>query len=169
MEVPYVELLFAPIYIFVLCYALVSDFRMLIIPNWCSIALVLAFLPFAAINLSLADFVFHVAASLLVLGLGFIFYVFAWFGGGDAKLLSAVILWVGISKAANFALLMALIGLLMAIGLLTLRRVLKFYPEQFSGSFLLRRPIAWVKEGAFPYGIAISGAGLAYVPEVFRF
>ena len=72
-----------------------------------------------------------------------------------------------LSGGVIFVLSMSAIGLVMAVGLITFRRVLKFYPNLLTNSELLRRPVAWVEEGAFPYGIAIGTAALFIGPAIF--
>ena len=167
MESTYINQIFALIYVVIIFYAVVSDYVRTIIPNWCSIALVVEFLIYALIFLTMREFMWHLLLGVVVFALGIGFYAFGWFGGGDVKLLTAVIFWAGPTNGLIFVLAMAAIGFFMAVGLIILRRVLKFYPNLFPNSELLRRPVAWVEEGAFPYGIAIGAAALVIGPAIF--
>ena len=167
MESTYINVFFAVIYVVILSYAVVSDYVRTIIPNWCSIALVVEFLLFAIVFLTMNDFAWHLLVCVVVFALGIGFYSRGWFGGGDVKLLTAVMLWAGPAKGLIFVLSMSAIGLVMAVGLITFRRVLKFYPNLLTNSELLRRPVAWVEEGVFPYGIAIGAAALVIGPAIF--
>jgi prepilin peptidase CpaA len=85
------------------------------------------------------------------------------FGGGDAKLLPALILWTGWHLTSlQFLFLMALLGGALSIALLVLR-------------FLLRRRAGLpqlLQSGApIPYGIAIAMAflGLLWQGKIFTF
>ncbi len=113
------------------------------------------------------EFAWHLLLAVLVFALGIGFYAMGWFGGGDVKFLTAVMFWAGPAKGLIFVLSMSAIGFVMAVGLITFRRVLKFYPNLLTNSELLRRPVAWVEEGAFPYGIAIGVAALVIGPAIF--
>ncbi len=167
MENTYINQTFALIYVVILSYAVVSDYVRTIIPNWCSIALVVEFLLFSIVFLTLNEFAWNLLLCAIVFSLGIGFYAFGWLGGGDVKLLTAVIFWAGPTNGLIFVLAMAAIGFVMAVGLIILRRVLKFFPNLFPHSELLRRPVAWVEDGAFPYGIAIGAAALVIGPAIF--
>lgn len=167
MESENINVILAIIYIFIISYAIISDYRTLIIPNWCSIVLIIEFLLFSILFLTMDEFAWHLLAGAIVFVLGIGFYAFGWLGGGDVKLLTAVIFWAGPTNGLIFVLAMAAIGFVMAVGLIILRRVLIFFPNLFPNSELLRRPVAWVEEGAFPYGIAIGAAALIIGPAIF--
>jgi len=167
MESTYINQIFALIYVVILSYAVVSDYVRMIIPNWCSIALVVEFLLFSIVFLTLNEFAWNLLLCAIIFSLGIGFYAFGWLGGGDVKLLTAVIFWAGPDNGLIFVLAMAAIGFVMAAGLIILRRVLIFFPNLFPNSELLRRPVAWVEEGAFPYGIAIGAAALVIGPAIF--
>ena len=167
MESTYINQIFALIYVVIIFYAVVSDYVGTIIPNWCSIALVVEFLIYALMFLTMREFAWHLLLGVIVFAFGIGFYAFGWFGGGDVKLLTAVMLWAGPAKGLIFVLSMCAIGFVMADGLIILRRVLKFFPNLFPNSALLRRPVAWAEEGAFPYGIAIGAGALVIWPTIF--
>jgi len=167
MESTYINQIFALIYVVILSYAVVSDYVKMIIPNWCSIALVVEFLLFSIVFLTLNEFAWNLLLCAIVFSLSIGFYAFGWLGGGDVKLLTAVIFWAGPTNGLIFVFVMAAIGFVMAAGLIILRRVLIFFPNLFPNSELLRRPVAWVEEGAFPYGIAIGAAALVIGPAIF--
>ena len=167
MGITYLNATLAISYIFIISYAIISDYRTLIIPNWCSIVLVLEFLLFSILFLTMDEFSWHLLAGAVVFVLGIGFYAFGWFGGGDVKLLTAAVLWAGPTNALSFGFSMAIIGCILAFGLIGLRSLVKFYPDMFSDLELLRRPFEWVEEGVFPYGIAIGAAAMAIAPAIF--
>ena len=49
----------------------------------------------AAGGLGAWDILYHVAAGLAVLAFGVLLFIPGWFGGGDAKLMAAIALWIG--------------------------------------------------------------------------
>ena len=163
----YINIIFIVIYIFIISYALVSDFNNLIIPNWCSIALFSGFLLYSLLFLTMRDFAWHLLASVIAFALGIGFYAFKWFGAGDVKLLAAVMLWGGPANALVFVIWMALFGWILAFGLIGLKFYLNTTPGAFSNSILLRRPMKWLEEGVCPYGIAIGIAAMIIAPAIF--
>ena len=139
--------------------AALKDLSSFTIPNWISITLALAFAPAAlllgaslgAIGVSLA-----VGAGVLVLAAGM--FAMGWIGGGDAKLMAAAALWVGLRGLAPFALYTALAGGALALGLVALRSTW-IRPLAAVGPQWARR-LATPGEAA-PYGVAIAVGALA--------
>lgn len=144
----------------VMILAALSDLFTLTIPNRLSIILVAVFFPLAFFaGLPLEAILMHTAAGLGILAVGFLLFSTGTLGGGDAKLMAAASLWVGITPLGEFFIYMALIGGTLAISILLFRRV----PDMFiSGP-------AWAlrlhdKGQGIPYGIAIAGAALLTFP-----
>ena len=167
MELTPINLFFAAIYIFILVVSIISDYKKTIIPNWCSAALAIEFALYSILFLTYNQIAWNIGLSVVVLSIGITFYSFGWFGGGDVKLLSAVMMWAGPEHGVSFMFFVAMIGLIMAFALIILRRYLRYYPNLFDRSEFLRRPVVWVEEGAFPYGIAIGGGALMIGPALF--
>ncbi len=144
-----------------LCLALAaaSDAARYRIPNTLCLGVAAAFfihavgaaMPFAVLGA-------HVAAGLAVLVVAVVGFAFRVMGGGDAKLLAAVALWLGWRGLPPFLLLMAVIGGALALALLAARRLApKPIPtDRWWSALLLRR-------GDVPYGIAISAAALVFI------
>jgi prepilin peptidase CpaA len=133
------------------------------IPNWISLALIAAFpvgavaggIGWAAAGLSLA-----VGFALLVVGMGM--FAMRWVGGGDAKLLAACALWMGVSGIGPFLLTTALAGGVLTLGLMSFR-------SGWLAPVIAGAP-AWVrrlgdKKGEIPYGVAIAAGALAALPQ----
>jgi prepilin peptidase CpaA len=142
------------------CFAVIMDFRTLLIPNWISLALLAAFVPFAALHAPLGVIGGHFLVMAIVFTLSVIFFVAGWMGGGDVKLMSAIALWMGPGHVASFVFLMALLGGILALSIMAVE---KFAP--FLGPRLLRlAPLGRLAELAqsrqCPYGVAIGVAGL---------
>jgi prepilin peptidase CpaA len=137
--------------------AAVKDLSSFTIPNWISVALALGFAPAALvvhapidiIGWSFAGGVFILAAGMFALG---------WIGGGDAKLMAAAALWVGLRGLAPFALYTGLAGGALALGLVALRSAW-IRPFVVAGPAWTRR-LATPGESA-PYGVAIAVGALA--------
>lgn len=136
---------------FVLCgYAAYTDVLRLQIPNWINGALLVLFFPAAlATQMGLADIGWHVGFAIAVLTLTFTLYAFNLFGGGDAKMIPAVMIWVGPAGGLDFLFAMALSGGLLAGLILFLR---KQVPAEIAPSFASS---IFQEKAQVPYGVAI--------------
>jgi prepilin peptidase CpaA len=162
----------APIVVFsfvlLMIVAAVSDLRSFRLPNWLVIAVALLFLAgilVTAMPLKLA--LWHGLAGLLVLACGFALFSAGLIGGGDAKLLAAVGLWIGWTKLATFLLYTALAGGILAIVML-LWEMVRLHVELTAGnpeSSLIKR-IASLKPD-LPYGVAIAAGACATLPQTW--
>jgi prepilin peptidase CpaA len=128
------------------------------IPNWVSIALAIAFVPAAvACGMSVPQIGMHLAigaATLLICATLFYLNIF---GGGDAKVISAASLWMGLAGANRFVFCMAVAGGCLALLLIILRRM-KISSERPWAKRLLSPT-----EGA-PYAVAIAIGALLAAP-----
>ena len=138
-----------------------KDLTSMKIPNWISGALVLSFFP-AALVVGLDPMIVAtnvgIAALALVAGAGM--FALRWLGGGDAKLIAAVCLWLGLSGSATFLLVTAVVGGLFSLGLIMARGT--------PGLAMLAGP-SWMSRllepaGDIPYGVAISAGALMAFP-----
>ena len=154
------------IYAAALCYGCISDVRYFKIPN---------FIPAAAVTLFFLNYwlqspqeglLQHAAAGGLVFLLSFGLYLAGTMGAGDAKLISALMLWAGVKDGPAFLIVMTFTGGLMAALLLALRSSMANWPEV---QYYLpsRRLKTWAARGVLPYGIAICLAGLILMPSFF--
>jgi prepilin peptidase CpaA len=144
--------------ILVLCLvaAAVSDAAKYRIPNTLCLGIAAAFLLYAlGAAISFEVLGAHLAAGFAVLVVAAVGFALRIMGGGDAKLLAAVALWLGWKGLPPFLLLMAVIGGALALMLLAARRLApKPIPTGHWWSALLLR------RGDVPYGVAISAAAL---------
>ena len=139
--------------------AAVRDLASFTIPNWISIALAAAFAPaalLAGVPLPDIGIGFAVGAGMLVVGAGM--FALGWIGGGDAKLMAAAALWIGLKGLAPFAIYTALAGGLLAVALVALRSAW-LRPLAAAGPGWTQR-LATPGEAA-PYGVAIAAGALA--------
>ncbi|HKD58430.1 MAG TPA: prepilin peptidase, partial [Hyphomicrobiaceae bacterium] len=97
-------------------FAAAMDLFTMKIPNAISLLLVLAFFPMALFaGFDPWSFAVHLAAGVLMLVVGVLLFIAGWFGGGDAKLMAAVGLWIGADNLLAYALYVALAGGLIAV------------------------------------------------------
>jgi len=116
--------------------------------------------------MSWSDLGLHVFAGFVGLLLGMGMFAVGWVGGGDAKLFAAVLLWLGWESLYEYVILALLLGGVLTVALVMLRRVPLPGP-------LARLP--WFarladQAAGVPYGVALSLAALHILPntEVFR-
>ncbi|WP_024354992.1 A24 family peptidase [Brevundimonas naejangsanensis] len=140
--------------------AALHDLTTMKIPNWISIALVVGFFPTAlALGLPLSVVGVSAGMALAALFIGAGMFALNWIGGGDAKLLAAATLWMGLSGTLHFLLYTGLAGGAFCMLLLTARSRLPILAQTGPGWMMrLMQP-----KGDIPYGVAIAiGALLAY-------
>ena len=139
-----------------------SDLLTMRISNWLVLGLALAYFPFAfAAGIPLSDIGISTACALGVLVASFTFFAFGWIGGGDAKFVAAVTLWVGFGLMLPYLVYAALLGGGLTLLILAIRR----YPLP---DWLAR--YKWIDrlhdtKSGVPYGIALAIAGLMVYPE----
>ena len=132
------------------------------IPNWISLSLAATFplaalavgMPWPTMGLNLG-----IGAAALIAGMRL--FALGWIGGGDAKLLAAVALWLGWPATTTFLAATAIAGGTLAILLVSLRSA------QLRALILLGpRWVARLAEPGegVPYGVAIAAGACAALP-----
>lgn len=143
----------------------VHDAATMKIPNWISIALAGAFVPVALIvGMPLQDIMIGLGLGLAALIVGIALFAFRIIGGGDAKLLAAAVMWVGIAGIGNFLLYTALAGGALSVFLLLARKWAKLLPVVIGPAWLQR---LLEPKGDIPYGIAIAIAAICVYPASY--
>jgi prepilin peptidase CpaA len=145
-------------------FAAAMDLFSMTIPNRISLALIAGFfclVPFS--GLGLQDVGMHILAGLLVLAITITMFSFNLIGGGDAKLASAVALWLGFGDLLEYAVGASLIGGVLTLGFLAFRQI----PLPYAWA---RAP--WIERlhapgGGIPYGIALAVAALVVYHQSF--
>jgi prepilin peptidase CpaA len=129
----------------------IQDILSFRLANWLTLAT--AVVGFAWVLLmapSITFVVLHIAAGMVMLGIGILAFRFEMLGGGDVKWLAALALWVGLSiDLVRFLMLTTFIGGLLAVAVLLLSRLKPGYGLQAGKRHL-------------PYGVAIAAAGLDF-------
>jgi len=118
------------------------------------LAVYAALAPLAGFNV--ADIGLSALVAFGVLVCMFVFFAFGWIGGGDAKLVAVMSLWLGADHAPAFVLYTALFGGIVTLALLQFRMLPLPLP--------LHR-MDWIvklhkAEVGVPYGVAIAFAAL---------
>jgi prepilin peptidase CpaA len=142
-----------------LLYAAWHDVSTMWIPNWVSIALGAAFIPAAmAAGLSTGEIGMHLLVGAIVMLACVGLFFLNVFGGGDAKVIGAASLWIGLPAMTSFVFWMALAGGLLGILLLVLRKM-KLNPTHEWSKRLL------APETGAPYAVAIAVGALVAAPH----
>jgi prepilin peptidase CpaA len=136
--------------------AALSDLRRFRIPNRAPLLLVAGFVPAALVaGFAWQDWLIHLGVGLAFFVIGALLFARGVWGGGDAKLLPAATLWLGLGGLPRFLIIMALTGGLLAVLALLSRRVV------LGPAGAVR---AWgqrlAESGHVPYGVAIAAGGL---------
>ena len=143
-----------------------SDVATMTIPNWISGVLVVAFFPAAlAAGLPVGEVAGHVGVGFVALLLGMVMFALRWIGGGDAKLISATVLWTGLGLLLQYLIYAALLGGALTLVILAIRRY-PLPPRLASQAWLDR--LHDPKTGV-PYGIALAIAAVLVYPQTAIF
>lgn len=142
----------------VMIAAMVTDLRRFEIPNTLPVVLTLSY-PIAAIagGQDVPALLWHVALAAAVLIGGMVLYFMRVFGGGDAKLIAAAALWTGPAATAEFLLLTAVCGGIVALLLMLFWRIrLPAFAANMPSLQRLHNARHQV-----PYALGIGAGGLA--------
>lgn len=142
--------------------AALTDITSFTIPNRISAILVVAFVPAAlALARPFGEMGVDAAVCFVALLAGMGMFAAGWIGGGDAKLLAAAALWLGLPAMPMFLIVTALAGGALAMLLMNAR-------SPWVQPYLSGAP-AWLTRLAtpgadVPYGVAIATGALAAFP-----
>ncbi len=106
----------------------------------------------AGLEPNLSGWVGALLVGVIVLAVAAGLFALNVFGGGDAKMLAAVALWAGPGLLAQFLLITAITGGLLAAGFLVYGRVARFSSETAASRD--------ESLDILPYGVAITAGGL---------
>jgi len=148
-----------------MAFAGAMDLLTMTIPNRISLALIGAFIICGLVaGLSLEQFAMHFACGFAILVVGIAMFAAKLLGGGDAKLMAASAIWIGVDKLMLYFLAISVLGGVLAVALILYRRMpvggysLPLWAERLH-----------VKGSHMPYGIAIAGAALWIYPQTILF
>lgn len=157
-----VEALVLVVFPFCMAYAAISDMITMTIANRVSLLLVAVFLVAAPLSgMPMAAVGMHLLAGLLVLAVTFALFAIGTMGGGDAKLLAATAVWMGLGMSlAEYVVIGSVFG-----GALTLL-ILVYRNSPISdvtGHLVLLRKFSDRRVG-IPYGVALGLSGFVVFP-----
>lgn len=109
------------------------------------------------------DWLWHLAAGIVVFVPVLILFNFNIVGGGDAKLLTVAALWLGWDLLLPFTVLTGFFGGVLALLILIIRNPALEALFALAGA---GRPQILSKEAGIPYGIAIAVAGCWLAPQL---
>ena len=144
-----------------------SDLFTMRVSNRLTLGLALSFFVVAPWSgLSLETIGIHVAICLVMLAAGIAMFAPGWIGGGDAKLIAATSLWLGLEPLGHYLVAAAIYGCLLTLVLLRFRTMP--LPAWAGGQDWIAR-LHRADRGA-PYCIALAIAGLSAYPttELFK-
>jgi prepilin peptidase CpaA len=159
------EAIILVVFPFAMAFAALSDLLTMTIANRVSLLLVGTFALVAPmIGMDLATYGMHFAAGGMMLAITFTLFAMGGLGGGDAKLLTAIAVWCGLSDVlVEYMLYATLLGGLLTVVLVMWRGS---FTAQLAGmhfSFLER---LGRHDVGIPYGIALGAAGLITAPSM---
>lgn len=129
-----------------------SDLRRMRIPNAVSLVCLAVFAVTAAIAPP-EDLALRIAVAAAVFAAGFVTYLLGLFGGGDVKMLSALVLFIPVPTLALFAYVFSaamIVGMALVLGLRRIPAAHRLGWKSISGS------------KGIPMGISIAMAGLVH-------
>lgn len=151
--------LFASVFIVLCLYAAVKDVETLTISNGLNAIIAFLFIPAVIITAPGWDVAgAHLLAGLAAFAISVLLFSLGVFGGGDAKMIPGVMLWLGPTAAIPFMTAMAVLGGLLALTVILVRR---FVPAHVAPAFA--REILLPGNGV-PYGVAIAGGAIYAMP-----
>jgi prepilin peptidase CpaA len=143
------------------------DLASFTIPNFLQVALLAGFAVLAvALHLGASAIGLHLLAGLIGLLLGLVLFALGYVGGGDAKLFAVVLLWLGLKDLMPYTLVTTVLGGVLTLGLLALRR-LPLPAILARQSWILRLHDS---KAGVPYGVALAAGVLVVLPgtDIFR-
>ena len=146
---------------FILCLqAAVKDTLSLKITNGLNLSIAALFIPAAfAAQIGWSVGGWHLLAGLIAFVISYMLFAFGLFGGGDAKMIPGVVLWIGPAGWLQFVIGMVLSGGLLAFIVLLVR---KSVPASVVPGFAEN---IFNKENGIPYGVAIAIGAFCAAPH----
>ena len=150
------------VFAFTMVRAGLSDLTTMKIRNGLMLLFLIAFVllaPFA--GFTAAEIGWSAVAAAGVLGCTFTFFALGWMGGGDAKLATLTVLWLGADHTATYLVYAAFLGGVLTVGLILLRTsILTAWLGTSPWMTQLLSPASGI-----PYGIALAVSGLLVFPQ----
>lgn len=150
--------------------ASVTDILRMKIPNILPALIIAGFVIAWGFKMALGLDVFqsassHFATAIVMLVIMMILFFAGVFGGGDAKIIPAITLWIGVQGLPTFLMMTSLAGGILAVISITLRKTTigqKLLTKLINKPYLQNGWIGEMVKGrnTIPYGIAIAIGGI---------
>jgi prepilin peptidase CpaA len=145
-----------------MAFAASSDLLTMTIANRVSLILIAGFVLLAILTgMNSADMLSHTGAAAAVLVVAFICFSCGWIGGGDAKLATVTVLWLGLGHLAEYLIYASILG--GALTLLVIQYRALPMPQLLMGRDWAER--LHRQDSGVPYGIALAVAALVVYPQ----
>lgn len=157
------EALIFVVFPFCMAFAAVSDMLSMTIANRVSVVLAVTFAVVAPLTgMDWTLYAMHFAGFAIVLSVTFCLFAMGGMGGGDAKLMAATALWMGL----GFTLVEYLVTAAVLGGMLTLA-IMRLRASHSAAIIGANRYTAhfFDSKTGIPYGIALGAAGLIVAPN----
>lgn len=143
---------------FCMAFAAISDTLSMTIANRISVVLVATFVVVAPLTgMDWTTFGLHMAAGAIVLVATFVLFAMGGMGGGDAKLLAATAIWMGLGiPLVEYLVYTSIAGGALTVLILTYRR--SILPTYLGHNMFLRH--FGEDQKGVPYGIALGIGGM---------
>ena len=137
------------------------------IPNFVSLSLLVAFFLYVlAVHMPLGNLGAHFLVGAMGLTIGFFLFALGYVGGGDAKFLAVILLWIGGGRdAIDYALIASIAGGALTLVLISIRSLP--LPSMLAGQPWISR-LHDAKSGV-PYGVALATGALLVLPYTEMF
>jgi prepilin peptidase CpaA len=141
--------------------AAVADMRRFEIPDGLSIALLVTAAGYGFFTPGFG-WISHIAAPLIMFGIGLLMFSRGWMGGGDIKLLIAIAAWTGLS-----GLPLQLVGVALAGGGLALVLIVVRAGLARNGRDTAHMPRLFQADAPLPYAVAIAAGTIWWAWSVW--
>lgn len=157
------EALIFVVFPFCMVFAAISDLLSMSIANRVAIILTATFAVVAPLTgMDWATYGWHFAAGFTVLLATFALFAFGGIGGGDAKLMAATALYMGMSvQLVHYLVTATFVGGLLTLGVLMFR---SSPLSVYAGRNLFLRNLTDTQGNFVPYGMALGIGGLLTYP-----
>lgn len=158
------------LFLFVLCA--VYDIISLKIPNFLVVSIILLFFVAVIVWDGEIQVWIHIAVAVVMLCIGAALFYFDMVGGGDAKLVTAAVLWAGTEFLGRYFLIFGIAGLIISLLFLSLRPGIEYFALRaqiaLKGAKYLPKSLMSGAHIPFAVPIAIASVWLSFQLPFFR-
>jgi len=140
----------------------VTDIWLMRIPNVLVVLLLVLFVVAALAGSGHVPWFEHLVPAVIAFAIGAALFYFGKIGGGDVKLLSVAVLWVGLAGLSQFLIVLGIAGIVLLLVFQRVRQPVLFSLMRLkeASGLNFRMPKALDTATHLPYGVAIAVAAL---------